>query len=621
MNLSYFRPDPIPRLGRRQFLQSTLALTVAARGLNATQAVSSRPEVTAAGEIARRMELTRQRFIKGKTPSFSQEMVLADVALAPQRRFMEFSGDVSGRFIEAVSVAPLGSSADLEVLVEKLLTYQHPDGRFGNAKLVFRADVVGPDQMALLWGNGRLLIGLMQYYQLKPEPHVLEAARRLGDFLISVELECSTKEVRRRLRGQGANGFICFTQLVEGWVRLATATRENKYLEASRQVTSLLEDRGIQHAHGYLATLRGFLDLGEALKDPVILHQVEELYQSLLTSPDYTVYGSVLEYFGWENKAYGEEDLKVLKAASGQDPRDEGCGHADFLRLSLSLWRKTGKLEYLERAERCLLNGLMPNQFLTGDFGSRSIFPAGLKPSSNVDRAWWCCTMHGYRALPDLLESIITENAGELRLNLYEEVDWKIKGWALSVRTQGLDVNGDWVCHLAVRPGAGNRSLALRQPGWAAPITLRLNGKPLPAEPAKGYVRVNHNWKVNDRLEIRMRYLSRFQLHDGRTATLEEFPSGVTEAALHVGPWLMGVDEADDPLFFGEPWPGNTLEIKSGISQVQPAAATSAPLPRLSFTYQHDGFFGLEKVTLSPIRDYGLRPQRILAVWLRFRKT
>jgi hypothetical protein len=274
MNFFFFPPNSDLRPGRRQFLQCTLAATIASRGFNAAQAVSSRPEVTAAGEVARRMELTRQRFLKGRTPGFSHEMVLADVALAPPRRFSEFSGDVSGRFIEAMSVTPSESSANLDMLVEKLLTYQRPDGRFGNTRLVFRADVVGPEHMALLWGNGRLLIGLMQYYQLKSRTRVLEAARRLGDFLISVERECSTDEVRRRLRGQGANGFICFTQLVEGWVRLAAATKEDKYLEASRQVTSLLEDRGIQHAHGYLATLRGFLELGEAVRDPAILHLV-----------------------------------------------------------------------------------------------------------------------------------------------------------------------------------------------------------------------------------------------------------------------------------------------------------------------------------------------------------
>jgi DUF1680 family protein len=621
MNISCRGLASSSRIGRRSFMQSALASMLAATSFRAAQTDFPKPEVVAVGEIARRMELTRQRFLIGKTPSYSREMVLADVALAPQRRFVEFSGDISGRFIEALSVSPIGPLAGLDRIMEKLLSCQGEDGRFGNAKLIFRSDAIGPDHMALLWGNGRLLIGLMRYYQIRQEARVLNAARRLGNFLLTVEQECSNEEVRRRLQGQGANGFICFTQLVEGWVRLASATQDKKYLDAGRKVMPLLGERGIQHAHGYLATLRGFLDLAESLKDPTILRQVEGSYQDLLSAPDYTVFGSVLEYFGWENQAFKEEDLKRLKAASGEDPRDEGCGHADFLRLSLSLWRRTGQIEYLERAERCLLNGLLPNQFATGDYGSRSTFSAGLKPTNNVDRAWWCCTMHGYRAIPDLLESIITETADTLRLNLFEELDWKKEGWALSLRARGMNTKGKWVCHLMVKATGGIRQFAIRQPCWADPIHLRLNGGAIPSEVRDGYVLVSRDWKVNDQLEIQLHCLPRFQLRDGRMVKLEEFPSGVSEAALHLGPWLMGVDEADEPLFFGEPWPGNTLELPFSILPIQSIPTIPAALPQIDFSYVHEGFFGQEKVTLNPIRDYGLRPQRILAVWLRFRKT
>ena len=38
--------------------------------------------------------------------------------------------------------------------------------------------------------------------------------------------------------------------------------------------------------------------------------------------------------------------------------------------------------------------------------------------------AWWCCTMHGYRAFADVLQSIVTRDGEALRVNLYLEGSW-----------------------------------------------------------------------------------------------------------------------------------------------------------------------------------------------------
>ena len=93
--------------------------------------------------------------------------------------------------------------------------------------------------------------------------------------------------------------------------------------------------------------------LYETKGDPAILAVVERLYNDLIESPDYLIYGGVLEFFG------------------GTHDRDEGCSEADFLRLSLQLWQATGNTKYLELAERCMLNIFYAGQFETGDFGHR----------------------------------------------------------------------------------------------------------------------------------------------------------------------------------------------------------------------------------------------------------
>jgi len=91
--------------------------------------------VTPQGELAERIRLTAERLTRGGRPAYTRELVLADVALDRRRRFWEFSGDLSGRYLEALSVLPPPGGPDLRALASDLLSYQRADGRFGDATL------------------------------------------------------------------------------------------------------------------------------------------------------------------------------------------------------------------------------------------------------------------------------------------------------------------------------------------------------------------------------------------------------------------------------------------------------------------------------------------------------
>jgi hypothetical protein len=75
--------------------------------------------------------------------------------------------------------------------------------------------------------------------------------------------------------------------------------------------------------------------------------------------------------------------------------RDEGCSEADWLRLSLDLWRETGEAKYIEQAERALISG---------DFGHYPLSAEGIPPPHA--RAWSCCMMHGLRAFAAVFEGV-----------------------------------------------------------------------------------------------------------------------------------------------------------------------------------------------------------------------
>jgi len=610
-----------PALTRRRFLGTGAAAAAGFLARPVPLAAAAARGVTPAGELRDRIELSRARLAGTGVPAFTDAFVLADVVLDPRnpRRFSNFSGDLSGRFIGAL--ATVGGAEERKrasALVAEALRHQRADGRFGAPDLAFTAEAISNAHMALLWGNGRLLVGLMEAHAAAPSPALLDGARRLGDFLIGVRDASSRPEVQARLVGQGAFGFICFTQLIEGFVLLAAATKDERYLTAARRVAPLLPARGIQHSHGYLTTLRGVLALHEATRDPALLAFVEERYRSLVESKDQTVYGAPLEYFGWESPEVSEADRAVLLRESGKDPRSEGCTEADFLRLSLGLWRVTGRSDYLQRAERCLRNSFFANQFGTGDFGHHAFFPLGVKPTDNVARAWWCCTMHGYRAFADVMPALLRRDGTVVRVDLGLDADWADDRLSLSLRERvdGLD--------LAVGHSSSLREeLAIRLPDGADEPIVRVNGATARDTSSDGYVHVRRQWARGDRIEVRWTLKTLLVTRDGRSLDLDAGPDG-GEAALFHGPLLMGVYEASEPSFFGEPWPGNALLVGARVDPGHEAAGAGAserftrPDTHLTFAYRHEGFSGMHPVTLRPFSEQTALGPTIVATWLRF---
>ncbi len=471
---------------------------------------------------------------------------------------------------------------------------------------MFTAEAIGNEHMALLWGNGRMLVGLMGRYAATGDPATLAAARKLADFLLAVRQAAKNPEVAKRLEGQGAFGFICFTQLIEGLDLLGRASGEQRYFEAAKEIVPLLPPRGVQHSHGYLTTLRGALMLYEDTGDPALLAEVEKLWGATVNSGDYIVDGSVLEYFGWSDPA-NLPMLTSAKEASGAFPRNEGCGLADLIRLTLHLYQVTGNVSYLEQAERCFLNAFAHNQFTTGDFGSRVWFTDGITPTSSVDRAWWCCTMHGYRAYHDVLQSAVNVQKDSITVNLFEELDWQ-RGASFRMKKTGKGATIDFT---DAYPG----TLRVRIPKWSSATKIQRSGKPVSVSPGD-YVEVGRGFAAGERVTVEFTY--RTQLIAAKGADKNGASGNQTQrAAIYSGPYLMVADEELDPYYFSEPWPGNRVLVSKDAA----ATVNAKGQLRLATRYEHDGFPGTLETTLRPMGEKPARDQRTLAIWLNCKQS
>jgi DUF1680 family protein len=571
----------------------------------ASPSVAAPLVVAARGVWAERIDLLHRRLDCGQQPAFDHDFLQADVRFdggAHRRRFDEFSGDLSGRWLGALALLPSpGSPARLAAEAEALCAEQRADGRFGDTHLDFTG-AIGAQHMALLWGNGRLLVGLCELHACDPRPQWLEAARRLAGFLAAVAERCLRPEVQEAVAGLGAHGFICLTQINEGLVLFDRCAGGSAHHHLAVRLLQWLQPRAGQHSHGWLSTLRGAMLVHEAVGDRAILADVRTRFDELIATGDRLPGGGVPEYFLKVGEVGGS-----MAAHSGARLRDEGCSHADFLRLALQLWRATGELRYLREAEHCLFNQFAANQYATGDFGHHVLAGHGFCASDSVGRAWWCCTLHGLRAFRDVLDCAVVRTAAGWQVDLPVDSAWRDRGLAVSVAAgpQGLTV--------AIDEGEGvEAELAVRLPAWAELSSVSLAGASLAS--VDGMVRVRRSWRRGDRLELRWALRTVLVRRDGTTLAPAQVGAQPVEAMLQHGPWIMAVEEDRSPLFFSEPWPSNRLELP-----LRPVAGPAARLQvagsHLEAVCHHGGFAQPAPVRLHPLAERTCCRPGVAAYW------
>jgi hypothetical protein len=544
-------------------------------------------ETLSSGEFDRRFKLALERLLDHKTqPVFTEDFVLADVNINKNnpRRFYNFSGDLSGRYLEALSLVDRKTlKIDLKALVKKLVSFQAKDGRFGDSSLVFSEKEIGPQQMALLWGNGRLLIGLLEYYKNYKDPAALISAQKLGDFYLKIWDYCSSPAVIKKFEGMGATGIICFTQYIEGLATLAQITGNNKYAITAANTYTLLPKRGNQHSHGYLATLRGVLKLFEYTGNANQLSFVKSAYDDLVSSDDYTPFGSVREYFGRQ-----------------KDERDEGCSTADFVRLSFHLFQLTGNEKYLEYGEFALYNAFYFNQYYTGDFGHHLITDAGAR-SDYLHASWWCCTMHCLRAMQEIKKrDMVNFRDGTYQLNLYVETTYQDEKIKLVIdKKSGKNTKHYYQIRIKkwLRPQA---KLALRIPSWANHPSITFNGRPTPVVVKNNQVVVNQAIRANDVIVMGFDYKLQILNSDKKRIDLAQIQDPI-KSKIFYGPYLLGVDDKLDPVFTAEP--NSNIIYSQTIKAANSRTDTAFPDGYLKAYYAHGGYPSYAVTMLRPIAE------------------
>ncbi|HET6169464.1 MAG TPA: beta-L-arabinofuranosidase domain-containing protein [Terracidiphilus sp.] len=558
-------------MNRRNFVQAAaLVPLLAGRAPLLSAAMpAANPEKNTAPDVSMtpirgRFDLTLERALHGDSPSFTEEFLLADVKPTPERRFTEYSGDLSGRYIGALATAAQAYGLQfpsLDALVARVIALQKPDGYFG---IGFHYDKPTDGDMALLWGNGRLLVGLLEYYRLRPSPAVLTACTRLGDFLVRIGPVMLSTEMREAFGAQHfASSYICWMQQTEGLSNLYVVTKDERYRKLAGEIAAVTERRPSDHVHGYLTSLRGVMDLYSATGDARLLRQCEAAWQEIAASKDLLITGGVPE--GWSPNGH----------------RTEGCAEADWVRLNLALWKASGDAKYLAMAERATFNELAFNQYASGDFGHHVYTDTGL-PAGGAVRAWWCCTLHGLRCFPDVQASAFREREGGLSYEL--PIDGRIETAAVSAMAESSLARDGMVRIRITEAGAEPRLLRIRVPKWAHGLVVRLNGSLANFPADSGYVGTERVWRAGDVVEVNY------------AMTLRSTASGENRISYSYGPWLLGAPASQNLAYFNEMTTENKIvrgkEVArqagqhSSLGFAVPIAATACPYIAAEFPDQ-----------------------------------
>jgi hypothetical protein len=245
----------------------------------------------------------------------------------------------------------------------------------------------------------------------------------------------------------------------------------------------------------------------------------------------------------------------------GKGGRDEGCSTVDFIRLSLHLYKLTGDVSYMNKAEFAMYNALYYNQFFTGDFGSHFI-DHNEAYSKVFNACWWCCTMSGMRALQVIRDEYFVEKEEDIyKVNLYIDTQYKDNKLSITLEKGGISGENHVFLINLNNSGTTEKKLALRIPPWAKDFRVEVNGTEPQGFKKGNYFIFSEPISSDGQVKVLINYDLGLILPDRSRITLAEIDRPL-KGALYYGPNIMAIDNNMDYTFLAEP-SNNQIYIQS----------------------------------------------------------
>ena len=412
--------------------------------------------------------------------------------------------------------------------VERILSSQEPCGYIGNY----------PDELRCgkgwdVWGMKYTMMGLMHDYDMTHETRVLDAAKRLCDYVIG---ELGPKGRRGcELWETGNWSGYASSSILEPVMWLYKRTKEQKYLDFATYIVKgatepetgpRLLDLALKGIS--VADRNGYGSKPEADGRYVMKYNRWKAYEMM------SCYQGFIEYY----EVTGRKDLYEAALAAANDIAKEEINLAGGCTSSEAWFHGARKqhLPYYRLQETCVTTTWMRlcEKFLdlTGDpiWADRleqsfyNIYLASLKADGSCFAAYTplsgsryyghhhcymhtnCCNANGARGFLCFLREFFRADGKAMTFNFYGSALAKTtlpNGQTAAFDMYSTYPRGDSVRIVSHTENVGKLPLRLRLPAWCgAKTVVKLNGQPLPGVKAGGYFAIENEWKLGDIVEI-----------------------------------------------------------------------------------------------------------------------
>ena len=208
------------------------------------------------------------------------------------------------------------------------------------------------------------------------------------------------------------------------------------------------------------------------------------------------------------------------------------------------------------------------------------------------------------RAFPDIARAAFHAELTRLGYDLPVDGQGAIAG--LTIQADSKLAQEASVSLTVTKADKAEHILSIRQPVWASALKIKLNRQIITGIAKTGAVEIQRRWQKGDKLTVQ--YVL-------RTRLLPK-PQDATRVAIWHGPWLLGVNEQNEPTFFDEPMEKNRVFLPAvaanGDLLLKPIVETSknpvpftAPAAHLALPYLPGGYLAQpQTATLRPIAEH-----------------
>ena len=490
-------------------------------------------------------------------------------------------GHIGGHYLTALALAYAATGntemlSRLNYMIDALEAVQnrHGDGYIGGipggkakwnqvANGTIDANGFGLNGMWVPWYNmHKTYAGLRDAYVYTGNTKALNMMKKLADWATNTIAKLSDTQVQTMLIAEhgGMNEVLA---------DIAALSGDTKYLNTAkrfsdRSILNGLLDRQDQltgkHANTQIPKVIGYERIGELTDEESWLDAAEYFWNIVVDQRSVSIGGnSVAEHFNDKN------DFTSM-VTSEQGP--ETCNTYNMLKLTKSLYQRTGAITYMDYYERALYNHILSTQH--PDHGGLVYFtpmrPNHYRKYSSASESMWCCVGSGIENHSKYGEMIYADFQNQFFVNLFVEstVDWKNNVSFV----QNTDFPDNPSSRLTVN-GTGTFGINIRYPRWvnAGQMTVKINGEAQTVSAAPGdYVNLTRDWRYGDVISWEV------PMH----AQAEQMPDGSNYYSIVYGPIVLANED--------DPFPGENLTFISGaerwdhVADGQKCPADQAPI-------------------------------------------